>query len=294
MKIDQAKKKWLRIPEVDFLRGFALLLMIFHHAIFDVRYVFQVDAFAFQDEYWFYKVGRPIILALFLFVSGISTRFSRNNLKRGIRMIVFSAIATVGTVFIHQFVSGIGIIFFNVIHVVAFSTLIYAFIEYVFIGRHGLADLLSSRDLSDNDIDEKKYSKTHPNDSGHFEKQLAKLLGCLIAFGALAVGISVTITPILPKETLNPLFVMLGSPVAGVKTLDQMPLLPFLGYYILGAATGHTLYASGEPLWKKEEGILFSIGRPVRYLGRNALFVYLLHQPITLAILWMLSKIGLF
>jgi uncharacterized membrane protein len=97
MEKEHAKKKRGRIPEIDFLRGLALLLMVWHHAMYDVRYIFSIDAFAFQDSYWFYRIGRPIVLALFLLVSGISTRFSGNNLKRGLRMLLFAVIATVLT-----------------------------------------------------------------------------------------------------------------------------------------------------------------------------------------------------
>ncbi len=272
MKKEQENKKNKRIPEIDFLRGFALLLMVWHHAMYDVRYVFRVDAFAFQDSYWFYDIGRSVVLALFLLVSGASTRFSANNLMRGLRMAIFSALATVLTAILHMITRWTGVIFFNVIHVIAFSTLLYAVIEHVFIVRHAKSS----------------------NSSIDMERQRAKLVGFLIAFGLLAVILGNVVTPILPEETLNPLFVLLGSSVAGVDTLDQLPLLPYLGYYLLGAAIGQTLYASGEPLWKKEKGVFRVICRPIRFMGRNALLVYLLHQPLTLAVLWVLSKMGLF
>jgi len=269
---EQGEIKRKRIAEIDFLRGFALLLMIWHHAMYDVRYVFHVDAFAFQDSYWFYDIGRSVILALFLLVSGVSTRFSANNLMRGRRMVIFSALATVLSAVLHVITRWTGVIFFNVIHVIAISTLLYAVIEHLFIVRYANAS----------------------NSSIDMEWQKAKMIGFLIAFGVLAVILGYVIIPILPEETLNPLFVMLGSSVAGVDTLDQLSLLPYLGYYLLGAAIGQTLYASGEPLWKNEKSRVYSISLPVLFMGRNALAVYLLHQPILLAVLWVLSKTGLF
>ncbi len=272
MDKEHAEKKRMRIPEIDFFRGFALLLMIWHHAMYDVRYIFKVDAFAFQDSYWFYTIGRSVILALFLLVSGVSTRFSANNLKRGVRMLIFSVIATALTGIIHWLTRWTGVIFFNVIHVIALSTLCYALAEHLFIGRH----------------------EAHPDCPIDKERQKAKLVGFLIAFGVFTVILGNVIVPILPEETRSPLFVILGSAVSGVHTLDQLSLLPYLGYYLLGAAIGQTLYATGEPLWKSDKGWLHAVGRPFCFLGRNALSVYLLHQPITLAILWSLSKIGAF
>ena len=335
MEKEHAKKKRGRIPEIDFLRGLALLLMVWHHAMYDVRYIFGIDAFAFQDSYWFYRIGRPIVLALFLLVSGISTRFSGNNLKRGLRMLLFAVIATVMTAIVEVITNWMGVIFFNVFHVIALSTLCYVLIEHLFIGRYraspdGILDVeLSERperkpgrpvmngildvELSERlerkpgrpvmngtlDVElserlERKPGRSVMNGILDVERQKAKMIGFLIGFGAFAVAIGYVIAPILPNVTRNPLFVILGSPVAGVQTLDQLPLFPYLGYFLLGSAIGQTLYASGEPFWKGERGLFHTVGRPIRFMGRHALFVYLFHQPVLLSLLWLLSQIGLF
>jgi uncharacterized membrane protein len=335
MEKEHAKKKRGRIPEIDFLRGLALLLMVWHHAMYDVRYIFGIDAFAFQDSYWFYRIGRPIVLALFLLVSGISTRFSGNNLKRGLRMLLFAVIATVLTAIVKVITNWMGVIFFNVFHVIALSTLCYVLIEHLFIGRYraspdGILDVeLSERperkpgrpvmngildvELSERlerkpgrpvmngtlDVElserlERKPGRSVMNGILDVERQKAKMIGFLIGFGAFAVAIGYVIAPILPNVTRNPLFVILGSPVAGVQTLDQLQLFPYLGYFLLGSAIGQTLYASGEPFWKGERGLFHTVGRPIRFMGRHALFVYLFHQPVLLSLLWLLSQIGLF
>ena len=314
MEKEHAKKKRGRIPEIDFLRGFALLLMIWHHTMYDIRYIFHIDAFAFQDSYWFYRIGRPIVLALFLLVSGISTRFSGNNLKRGLRMLLFAVIATVLTAIVEVITNWMGVIFFNVFHVIALSTLCYVLIEHLFIGRHraspdGTLDVeLSERperkpgrpvmngtlDVELSERLERKPGRSVMNGILDVERQKAKMIGFMIGFAAFAVAIGYVIAPILPNVTRNPLFVILGSPVAGVQTLDQLPLFPYLGYFLLGGAIGQTLYASGEPFWKGERGLFHTVGRPIRFMGRHALFVYLFHQPVLLSLLWLLSQIGLF
>jgi uncharacterized membrane protein len=293
MEKEHAKKKRGRIPEIDFLRGLALLLMVWHHAMYDVRYIFSIDAFAFQDSYWFYRIGRPIVLALFLLVSGISTRFSGNNLKRGLRMLLFAVIATVLTAIVEVITNWMGVIFFNVFHVIALSTLCYVLIEHLFIGRHR-ASPDGTLDVELSERPERKPGRSVMNGILNFERQKAKMIGFLIGFGAFAVAIGYVIAPILPNVTRNPLFVILGSPVAGVQTLDQLQLFPYLGYFLLGSAIGQTLYASGEPFWKGERGLFHTVGRPIRFMGRHALFVYLFHQPVLLSLLWLLSQIGLF
>lgn len=60
---------------------------------------------------------------------------------------------------------------------------------------------------------------------------------------------------------------------------DYFPLLPNLGFFLLGAVLGRTVYAKKESLLPKVEekkGIL-------RFLcgcGKHSLWIYLLHQPI--------------
>lgn len=57
---------------------------------------------------------------------------------------------------------------------------------------------------------------------------------------------------------------------------DYFPLLPNLGFFLLGAALGRRLYATRESRFPGAERFF----RPLCALGRVSLWVYLLHQPI--------------
>lgn len=57
---------------------------------------------------------------------------------------------------------------------------------------------------------------------------------------------------------------------------DYFPLLPNLGYFLLGAAAGRRLYREKTSLFPQVE----AAGNPLCVLGRHSLLVYLLHQPI--------------
>ena len=77
--MDKSKK---RIEILDELRGFAILAMIVHHFFLDVGDVLSLD--------WGYEIFdklcivQPIFWAVFIIISGICSRLSRNTIKRGI------------------------------------------------------------------------------------------------------------------------------------------------------------------------------------------------------------------
>ncbi|HZK29194.1 MAG TPA: heparan-alpha-glucosaminide N-acetyltransferase domain-containing protein, partial [Clostridia bacterium] len=275
MDTDQVQARQ-RIPELDFLRGCALSLMMFHHAIGDLYEIYKIDFFAFQHHYWFYYVGQPLVLAVFLTVSGVSSRFSRNNMKRGLRMMLASLAMVALTITVDYF-THIGIILFNVIQVVTVSTLIYALIEKLAEKRGWMPPPEVAQSIGEKDV--------LPKDRQHI------MVGVLIITGILGIFAASIIDPVLPEVTKNPLLVILGSAAEGIHVLDQMPLFPWIGFFLAGAAIGHTLYAPGLPL-TKGEGFFHTLGRPFRFLGRHSLWVYLLHQPIFLLIFWLLSKSG--
>lgn len=266
-----------RIPELDFLRGLALTLMMFHHTIGDLYDIYHQEFVAFQHDYWFYEIGRPLVLAIFLSVSGASSRFSRDSMKRGFRMVLVALAATALSIFVDSF-AGTGLLLFNVIHVVALSTVIYALLEKLAVKRRWIPD------PSGGQSEEK-------GDPAGYRPHLFP--GLLIILGSLSIFVSTFITPILPSYSSNPFLIMLGAPARGVHLLDHMPLFPWLGFFLCGAAIGHTLYATGEA-FARYDGRFARVTRPIRFLGRHSLWVYLLHQPIVLLILFVLSQLGVF
>ena len=75
----------------------------------------------------------------------------------------------------------------------------------------------------------------------------------------------------------------LGLMSRGFVSSDYFPLLPNLGFFLLGAVLGRTVYRKKQTLLPK-----VNTGNPViRFLslcGRQSLVIYLLHQPILSAI----------
>ena len=106
-----------------------------------------------------------------------------------------------------------------------------------------------------------------------FEKQPVWLLA--LAGGSLALVGLVLPRIHLPFDYLAPL----GLVSRHFASSDYFPLLPHLGFFLLGAVMGKTLYQKKQSLLPRVD----PRRQPLRLLcvcGRQSLPIYLLHQPI--------------
>jgi uncharacterized membrane protein len=70
----------------------------------------------------------------------------------------------------------------------------------------------------------------------------------------------------------------------GVIMPDYRPLLPWFGVVLIGLFFGNLVYGDGgRPAVTEDEAPLPA--RPLLPLGRNSLLIYLIHQPIIIALL---------
>jgi uncharacterized membrane protein len=75
---------------------------------------------------------------------------------------------------------------------------------------------------------------------------------------------------------------------------DYRPLLPWFGVVLLGVFAGNVVYGGKRPALFAGKAPV--IARPLLPLGRNSLFIYLIHQPILVALLAALGviEVGIF
>lgn len=73
-------------------------------------------------------------------------------------------------------------------------------------------------------------------------------------------------------------FAWLGLLYPGYSSADYFPLLPYLGFFLLGAFLGRMLYRNKESLLPGVED--FWLFRALQWCGRHSLILYLLHQPV--------------
>ena len=70
----------------------------------------------------------------------------------------------------------------------------------------------------------------------------------------------------------------------GVIMPDYRPLLPWFGVVLIGLFVGNVVYGDGRrPTITEDKAPV--LARPLLPLGRNSLFIYLIHQPIIIALL---------
>ena len=251
----------VRIWELDFLRGICVLFMICDHVLYDLGCVFMESWFPDGGSgvvytlcgfcrfvYWDHPLRLAfhlIVVAGFIASCGISCSFSRSNLRRGIKLLIvaiaISAVTRLMDVYLH---TNAFFIRFGVLHMLAVSILVYAFLRRF----------------------------------GFWPSLLA---------GLAIVVAGVCIDPSASASDSYLAFVIGLSD--RLPSGDYYPLIPWLGWFLIGAALGAKLYKNHRSLFPGR-GKAAAL-RPVYWLGRHALLVYVLHQPVIYLLLYLLGRI---
>jgi uncharacterized membrane protein len=113
-----------RIWEIDFLRGLAIILMVGYHILFDLgefRGVERFLGFSTDLSSTAYATAQFFFAALFVVLSGISSTLSRNNARRGLRLLAVSLAVTAVT-YVFDPASAV---WFGILQCLAVSILVY-------------------------------------------------------------------------------------------------------------------------------------------------------------------------
>lgn len=117
--------------------------------------------------------------------------------------------------------------------------------------------------------------------AGHFllrYRKLNLLLGHVFIFAGIFLQLFAFTFPWL---------VWLGFRPENYYSVDYVPVLPWLGVFLIGTFLGNTLYPEGKRRFKVHDFSESRMFAPLWFLGKNSLLIYIIHQPILLLVLWL-------
>lgn len=232
-KTNIQKKK--RIEIIDALRGFAVILMVLHHFLYDMVEFSDAPVWLFSNPV--FDVLQPVFAGVFISLCGVSSNFSRSNIKRGIITLAVAICITGVTVLMDM------PIVFGVLHLLAVCMLFY-----------GLTHMLWE-----------KIPKT------------LMLMFCI-------AGIIISSYCVNNIEIQSEHLWMFGWKYDGFVSFDYFPIFPWMFVFLSGTWLGYYIKKNKFPKWFYEAKI------PVlSFIGRHALIIYIVHQPVLYLITMLLG-----
>ncbi len=243
-----------RIHTLDEIRGFCVFCMVFFHCFFTYGYMFG-NEFS-QNLFDFFEHISFLFSATFILICGISCRLSHNNFLRGSKIIC----AALGVTLVSFIVMPDMPIIFGILHLLGCCVLIYSLV-------------------------------------GRFTDKIPVILGvtvCALLFICTYymptrnyIGLG-SFRYYLPEELhKNDFLMMFGILPEGKAYSDYFPLIPYIFPFFAGTFIGK--YAKEE---RFPEFMYKSRIKPFSVLGKNAFFVYLIHQPLAYGVFYLISLIG--
>ena len=230
-------------------------MMLFMHMSWDVQYEFRCEIFNYLEEGWFWSFVHPVIVVLFVSVSGICCTFSRSNVKRGLKLLAATLALNIGTFLITKFIGINCLIIFNVLSVLTCGIFLYALISFI----------------------EKKAG---------LRRDVVNVIMGLIGLYIVICGCDIHYMDYASDSLL---FLPIGFEVGGAPwQADYMPLFPWLGVFLIGCVFGRTCYKDKKTLFAGRGKVMKAVSRPFEFIGRHSLIIYLVHQPVVYAVLYVI------
>lgn len=232
-----------RVRLFDALRGFSVVSMVAFHLCYDLRFLSHLPLVWFAPP--LQDMWRASISWVFVFIAGCMCSFSRNNLKRAG---VYLGVALL--VFVATTAAAVDDpISFGIIFCMGACT----FVEWV-LERLGCSP------------------------RGYVAAAilfLAFVLCLGVPRGSIGIGPLALKVPAGLYST--PWLSWLGFPGPGFVSGDYYPVLPYLLLYLCGSSCCARWRRKGFPARLYEP-----LCRPLEFVGRHSLLVYVVHQPILL------------
>lgn len=233
----------IRYHLLDEIRGFAVICMVFYHGFFTLASIFRLEAgYALLQ---FFQPAEPYFAGLFILISGIASQLTHSNLIRGLKLLAVSILLTLATWGLTYMGMEV-VIWFGILHMLAVCMLLAAAVNPPLRRLHPAAGLLVCALL---------FAVTLHIRDGY------------IGFPFLKLN--------LPGAVMNSRFLFpLGIVPDGFFSADYFPLFPWMFVFFAGASIGLWAVRGKFPAFFAKSRL-----RPLSFVGRHALLIYIVHQP---------------
>jgi uncharacterized membrane protein len=244
----------MRFWEVDLLRGLAVVMMVAFHLFYDLNYfgIYRVDI---SSGFWFYF---PRMTAgTFILLVGVSLYLSYSRAK-------MQGQGQEDRMFIRLLKRGLWIFSLGmVVTVVTYLLVEERFIVFGILHFIGVSIILAYPFL--------------------------RIKALNLGLGIAAIGLGIYLQGL---SFPYPWLLWLGLAPDGFYTLDYIPLFPWFGVVLVGIFLGGSLYGKYQRRFTLPDISGSALPGALCLLGRNSLFIYLVHQPLIVAALVLLGVVS--
>jgi len=239
-----------RFWEIDFLRGLAIIMMILFHLLYDLTYFGEYNLNV-HSGFWLY-FGR-MTATIFILLVGISLTlsFSRAEKKHNAKKKVYQKYLKRG---LEVFSWGL---------IITLTTWIFlraGFVVFGVLHLIGISIILAYPFLK------------------------LRFWNLLIGIVFISLGIY------LKSFTFGfPWLMWLGLMPERFYTVDYFPIFPWFGVILIGLFFGNLLYPDYTRKFNLCDFSNFAFIRLFCFLGRHSLLIYLIHQPVLIALLYLMG-----
>ncbi len=240
-----------RFWEVDFIRGLAVVMMVLFHLAYDLSY-FGVYGLDMYSGFWFYFAR--VTASIFILLAGVSLSLSASRARlQGQDKKLYLKFMKRG---LEIFSIGLGLTAVTYL-LIGNGFIIFGILHFI-----GLSIILAYPFLN------------------------LKALNMMVGTVIIVVGIYLQ-----GFEFDFPWLLWLGLAPRGFYTLDYFPLFPWFGAILVGIFLGDAFYGGCSRRIGLPDLSGFFPAKPFIPLGRNSLPIYLIHQPLLIAAIYILKKL---
>lgn len=243
----------LRFWDVDLARGVAIVMVVLYHLIYDLD---NFGGYGIESTSGFWGVFADVSAFMFVFLVGLSLSISYER----------AGAAVPGRSLFGEYllrglrIFGYGMLITFLFWVFGLGAVVFGILHLI-----GLSLILAYPFLR------------------------LRYANLLLGLSLIAAGVYMQAQDFVAGGVVGVLLTPLGVVPEGLFMPDYRPLLPWFGVVLLGVFFGNAAYLP----WKKSPpSPTPRAAAPLAFLGRHTLLIYLIHQPILIATLWILGATG--